>query len=116
MDKYVKLKLINNTPLLLEEYSPATQFMNPRTFKILSKKFEDFENWTETNKIPRAEFEQLLKGEKELVDAYLDVYAKTATFFTCIIKSEFYHFQYFVMKNDKGLALLFYRTTETKEF
>ncbi len=116
MDRNVKLKLIRNTPLLLEEYRPATQSINPQTFQILSKKFEDFENWKETKKIPRTEFEKLLHGVDDLVDAYLDVYAKKATFYTCILESEFYDFQYFVMKNANGLALLFYRTIETIEF
>lgn len=113
MDRYVKLKLIKNTPWLLQEYSPATQFINPKSFVILSKKFENFESWNETLKISRKEFEELLNGEEVLIDAYLDVYSKKALFYKCIIKGEMYHFQYFVMKNDEVFALLFYRTVET---
>ena len=115
MDKNVKLKLINKTPWLLEEYCPAAQFANPIAFTILSKKFEMFENWIETVKIPREEFEQLLNRDKDLVDAYLELYSKKATFYKCIISGESYHFQYFIMKKNESLVLLFYRTVEIIE-
>jgi hypothetical protein len=115
MDKNVKLKMISKASWLLGEYSPVTHLTNPTLFMVLQNKFEKFEKWYETEQIPRADFEELLKRDEDLVDAYLEVYSKKATFYKCIISDEPRHFQYFIMKKNNALALLFYRNVEIVE-
>jgi len=112
MDKNVKLRLIGRVSWNLEPFSPVTPYINPQTYLILSTKFSKFERWHETEKILREEFEELLKYSEDLIDAYLDVYAKKATFYKCIVSSETRHFQYFMMKSREGLAMLYYREVE----
>jgi len=115
MDKNVKIKMISKASWLLDEYSPVTHHTKPTLFMLLQNKFEKFEKWFETEQIPRAEFEELLNRDSDLVDAYLEVYSKKAIFYKCIISDEPRHFQYFMMKKNNVLALLFYRNVEIIE-
>ena len=115
MDKFVKIRMISKASWLLGEYEPVTQFSNPQLFMNLHNKFEDFENWNEAEKISKEEFEQHLDRDENLVDAYLDVFSKKATYYKCIINDEPRYFQYFIMKKNKGIVLLYYQNVEIIE-
>jgi hypothetical protein len=115
MEKLVKFKQIGQISHRFEPFSPINHSTNPTLYLILSNQFENFERWTETEKIDRKEFEKLLHGHEELVDAYLDEFSKKAVFYECNLYIEKRVFQYFIMKKSTWIALIFYRNMKVLE-
>ena len=107
MDKNVKLKLIGQASWLLPEFEPISQSSNPLMFLTLLDKFEKFEDWDETEKISKEEFETLLNRNDDLVDAYLDVYTVGANFYRCTVCFEQRVFEHNLMLVNKKIVLLF---------
>ncbi len=115
MEKHVKFKQIGQVSKRFEPFSPINHSTSPALYLILSNQFENFEKWSETEKIERDEFEKLLRGEEDLVNAYLDEYSRKAIFYKCTISLENRVFQYYIMKKSTWIALLFYREAKVLE-
>src|SRR5687768_5991586 len=115
MEKNVKFKQIGQVSNRFEPFRPINHSTSATLYLILSNQFENFEKWNETQKITREEFEKLLRGEEDLVNAYLDEYSKKAVFYKCTISTEKRVFQYFIMKKSNWIALLFYRDVKVLE-
>ena len=91
------------------EYTPFSNDINEFLFSKLEMRLIEVEQWEATFPIDRKIFEDLIINNNELVDAYVELYSKSAKFFVSEmeIRSEVYEFYMMVLK--KRISLVFYR-------
>ncbi len=113
MNKLNQMRLIGLVTLNAKELTPITYVQDSIVYGLLLNKFEKFERWRNTRKVPRQEFEEHLNQSEELVNAYLDTYHKSASFYKCVIKYNQIQFDYYVMMRQKRIILFFFHVSKT---
>lgn len=109
MEKRTKIRHIAKVSRFIPGFAPITETTNYPMYMILQVRFENFFRWPETEQISRKEFERELHNDEELVNAYLDVYAKKAEFYLCKVTCNDLEYHYCIMCNGKQIVMLYYR-------
>jgi len=113
MNKTTQLRLIGLISMTAEQLTPITFTKDSILYSLLLQKLERFERWRNTRKISRQDFEIHLNKSEELVNAYLEVYNKTATFYRCAILYGQIQFDYYVMMRRNRIVLFFFHVNKT---
>lgn len=103
-DRFLK-RLIKLNP----DYTPYTQaddflFLRLEAALIEVSQWDDF-----TSEIERNCFEDLLVNNRDLVNAYVELYSSSARFFTSEMELKEERYEFFMMVREQRIALIFYR-------
>ncbi|CAN5680257.1 hypothetical protein BH11BAC1_BH11BAC1_16490 [soil metagenome] len=113
MNKLNQMRLLGLASLRTQQLTPITYGKDTIMYATLLNKFEKFEKWRDTKKITRHKFESHLNKSEELVNAYLEVFSKTAGFYKCIVVFGEVRFDYYVMMRYGKIVLFFYCLNQT---
>lgn len=113
MNKLNQMRLIGLVSLNTQQLTPITYVRDSILYGLLLNKFERFERWRNTKRITRKDFEVHLNKSEELVNAYLEVFSKTATFYKTAILYGQIQFDYYVMMRRRKIVLFFFHTSKT---
>ncbi len=114
MDKLNQMRLIGLASLTSEQLSPITNVRDSTLYALLLHKFEKFQKWRNTKKIAQQAFEKHLHRSQKLVDEYIEVYDKAASYYKCIIKYSRLQFDYYVMMKDDKIVFFYFQINKAK--
>ncbi len=114
MNKLTQMRLIGLASLSTEQLSPITNVKDSTLYSMILHKFEKFQRWRNTKKITQKAFESHLHRSQKLVDEYIEVYDKEASYFKCEIVYNRIQFDYYVMMKANQIVFFFFCISKSK--
>lgn len=103
-DRFIKYLTLNKN-----EYTPFSRDINEYLFFRLEERLIEVGQWEATEEIDREKFEEKIGCCAELVNAYIDMYSKSARFFTSEMDVREEVFEFYMLVKNKRIDLIYYR-------